>query len=397
MPTAEESEVITLGLTPGIRVTGEDVQGEVSLNFVRLRSTPIEEVHVKLRGSVFTQITRQQGDSTLTRRQRIELLRSTVSVWKRGSAYPPPGTDILRIPFRFNLIPSQTLPSCLFTSYRRSGRIVYSVEVVGVRSGLHFNKRLSNALSVVPPDAAGAAISQKLRSGEVPSWRSIRFNKHVRRGIWGEYSNVEATLTLPSINVFPIFTPIPFVLTIITTSKRMKKDETPENQPIFPSPPLTPKGVEFTLTRAVMVRTHSWSENGRDTVAAIGGLSPESSDPHFYDEVQIEGVEKTWIPSYGDEKKNKGSWRQEVNFKSTFKLNCPPAFQSPTMGIQYILNLKIDFPGIGNDLKTEIPIVVVSSMLPPGAGAWDGPPQELDLPPAYFSTADVNHDEKDSE
>lgn len=84
--------------------------------------------------------------------------------------------------------------------------------------------------------------------------------------------------------------------------------------------------------------------------------------------------------------------------------------------LQYFLDLKIGFPGIGNNLKGRVPIVVISSMLPPGAGAWDGPPRELDLPPyviqillslgpqhsqwlfsAYFSASNWNRDEKDTD
>lgn len=80
--------------------------------------------------------------------------------------------------------------------------------------------------------------------------------------------------------------------------------------------------------------------------------------------------------------------------------------------LQYFLGLKVGFPGLGNDLKEELPIVVISSMLPPGAGPWNGYPRELDLPAyvirillssghsnccssAYFSATEWDHDEKD--
>ena len=49
---------------------------------------------------------------------------------------------------------------------------------------------------------------------------------------------------------------------------------------------------------------------------------------------------------------------------------------------QYFLSVKVDIPGMGNDLRGEIPINVISSMLQPAPGKrWDGPPLELDLPP----------------
>ncbi|KAJ3558003.1 hypothetical protein NM688_g1164 [Phlebia brevispora] len=395
--TGENNEVIAVVIKPGIYVTGEAVEGEVWINFIGLRRTPVEEVHVKLRGSVFTKITKQIGDAAVTKRRRVELVRDTISLWCRGSGYPPAGSDILKLPFRFTLSPTEALPSCHYTGFHKSGRVMYNVEVVGVRSGWRLNKRLSNALAVLPPDKAGAELSRNMRLGEIPPWRSIKFQKSIRRGIWGEFSNVEATLSIPDLPTIPIFTAIPFVLSVVTVSKTTRKDDTPTDQPIFPAPPLTPQGVEFKLTRAVMVHTRAWVANGTDTVAPLGGLSPQAKDPHFYDEVQVENIMKTWIPVFGEEKKSKGSWRQQVDFRSTFKLTCPPTFTTETMHVKYFLNLKIAFPGIGNDLKTEIPIDVISSMLPPGSGEWDGPPPELDLPPVYFSSADVDHDEKDSE
>ena len=50
------NEVLTLVLSSNLHVAGEDIAGEVALNFRELQRTPIEEVHVKLRGSVFTYV-----------------------------------------------------------------------------------------------------------------------------------------------------------------------------------------------------------------------------------------------------------------------------------------------------------------------------------------------------
>lgn len=46
-------------------------------------------------------------------------------------------------------------------------------------------------------------------------------------------------LILPTLDEFPIFTPIPVSINIETTSKTMRREDTPENEPIFPAPPLT--------------------------------------------------------------------------------------------------------------------------------------------------------------
>ena len=45
------------------------------------------------------------------------------------------------------------------------------------------------------------------------------------------------------------------------------------------------------------------------------------------------------------------------------------------------MKLRVDFPGMGNSLKANFPVHIVSSIRPPGERAWDGPPPELDLPP----------------
>lgn len=224
MATTTRRELISLVLPTTLHVIGEFIEGEVLLNFSELQNTQIEELHVKLRASVFTyarcthsvagrpsddadrgsmicrQITRQQGQTSVTSRQRVDLIRQNVSLWARGSAYPPAGTDVLRLPFRFTLNPSQQLPSAHYAGSWKRGGVGYSVEVVGVRTGLHFDKRLSLPLSVLPPDTKGASLSQELRSGLVSAWQSIEFKKDIRKGIWGEYSKVHATVSQASLH-----------------------------------------------------------------------------------------------------------------------------------------------------------------------------------------------------
>ena len=115
----------------------------------------------------------------------------------------------------------------------------------------------------------------------------------------------------------------------------MRRDEAPENEPIFPAPPLTPQKVEFRLARNVVVNVHTWRESGTDKLAYLGGLSP-TSNPLELQAVGLEVVPaaKEWIPDNGDEKKQKGTWKQEVEFRSTFTLNCPPSFSAQTMSIE---------------------------------------------------------------
>ena len=213
--SASGTSVITLDLAPILRVAGERITGEVLLDFRELQKTPVEEVYVKLRGSVFTcvviqsalvlatdlpwnlrrRITRQIGQNTITRRSRDELIRDNLSVWTKGSAYPAPNQDILRLPFSFAL-PPDLLPSCQYSAFRRYATVGYSVEVVGSRSGLHFNKRIMRPIPLLPYDTKGAQLRDSLQMGWAGKFSTHPFNKSIRRGIWGDYSNVSMTVSV---------------------------------------------------------------------------------------------------------------------------------------------------------------------------------------------------------
>lgn len=134
----------------------------------------------------------------------------------------------------------------------------------------------------------------------------------------------------------PVFSPIPFSLNIVTTTKAMKFEDTPDDGPIFPEPPLDPKSVEFTLERKVAVRAGTFFEDESwwHTVQLLGGLG-SSQDPHFHDNTEVIPTEKVWIPSSDsqDEKKKKGQWKQESTFKSYFTLRCPPSFHTTNMDV----------------------------------------------------------------
>lgn len=140
---------------------------------------------------------------------------------------------------------------------------------------------------------------------------------------------------MPDIPAFPIHTPIPFTLNIVTITKPMKMDDTKEGETIFPAPPLHPKELEFELNRSISIRAHSWTRSSSDSgIANLGGFGP-SMDPRIYAIVQVETADKVWIPSQDshDEKKHKGQWKQEAMFKSSFTINHPPAFQAQTLGL----------------------------------------------------------------
>lgn len=146
---------------------------------------------------------------------------------------------------------------------------------------------------------------------------------------------------MPDIEIFPIHTPIPFTLNIVTVTKPMKMDDTKEGETIFPAPPLHPKELEFELNRLLSIRARAWSRSSSDSgIANLGGFG-SNVDPQFYSQVQVESLDKVWIPSQDahDEKKHKGQWKQEATFKSSFTITHPPSFQTQTLG----LNVRVSY------------------------------------------------------
>ena len=136
----------------------------------------------------------------------------------------------------------------------------------------------------------------------------------------------------------PIFVAIPFTINIVTMSKLMKREDTQENEPIFPPPPRSLQGVEFKLVRQVSMVAGGWHETGTAKLADLGGFGPAApeSSQAVIEVPHIQLADPVWIPerdSKSDEKKQKGTWKQEVGFTSSFKLTCPPSFVSRTMSV----------------------------------------------------------------
>jgi hypothetical protein len=142
-------------------------------------------------------------------------------------------------------------------------------------------------------------------------------------------------LVLPELASWPVFAAIPFTLTITTHSKIMKFSDKSSDEQIFPAPPEKPDQIDFRIERDVFVRAKDWKSNRKNNrVSYLGGLGPDGSAPEVDQEpVQVDGNNKVWIPNEGGEKEAKGHWKQEVVFKSSFKLRCPPSFDSETMRV----------------------------------------------------------------
>ncbi|KAI1791734.1 hypothetical protein LXA43DRAFT_888775 [Ganoderma leucocontextum] len=380
---------------PAIYTAGSVIEGEVELNFRQLREDNIDEVHVKLRGLSDTWIILDKV--TLT--EQIKLASDNVSVWSRGGAYPDPGSDILRFPFRFTL-PEQLPPSFKYQSSWQIAQVKYSVCAVGARKGrLTPNRRHRVPIAVLPRDELGVSVREEAAT---QGWKRFDKEDSIRKGLWGDYAKVHVELALPDIPVLPLFSDIPYTITVTTTSAPLSREKANADKAIYPPVPHDPHEIEFDLHQKLLFRAQDYKGKASTSVATILGGKKEKRPQAVVD---VSLPEKEWAPfnsTLGGASGGKGSWVQRATFQSTFRLNCPPAFAVHNIECNYVFVVKVPFPGMGNSLKLEVPVNVTSGIdkplaRDPSAPDAENEPPILDLPPAYWDpeSNDWDADEKD--
>ncbi|TBU44365.1 hypothetical protein BD309DRAFT_40979 [Dichomitus squalens] len=349
LPSSSLSSALTVVVPPSIHCTGGFVEGEVQLNFRHLQEEDINQVHIALRGEI--QSRARRGRRTYEENHLI--LNTSLPLWSKGSAYPPPGLDIFRLPFRFHL-PEGIPPSFHYSKWYPDigGSVVYVLETTGVREGLlKVNKRIPTPIVVTPRD-------------------------EIRKGIWGEYATARVVLSIPDVPVLPLFAELPFVIDITTTTAplaRAKADALPPDKPIFPAPPVAHSEIQFRLYRNLVLSPKGYVWTTDDAVACFFGAGIDARDVV----ADIDLPEKQWVvdqvsPHDGEEK---GSWVQRSVFTSKFTLNLPPTFVAPGLTVQYYLSLEVPFPGIGNDIRIQVPVVISSGITESMPRSQTGQPQ----------------------
>ncbi|KAJ7810750.1 hypothetical protein B0H14DRAFT_2607035 [Mycena olivaceomarginata] len=263
-------------------------------------------------------------------------------------------SDVVSLPFRFTL-PEDLPPSFAFGSY--SATVRYSLEVVGERPGVfHRNRRVRRVLVVMPAATESQLIA---RESELPR-KTKKYDKEF--GV-----NIRGYMPLSRFPNFPSFLSPPrfliLTLHVVTEIKTLDRSDRPEENRYSPSRLLSPL-ICF---------------------AATPFKKPSAGEHHRDDEPE-------WIPK---DDKERGIWRRSVRFTSTLAFPFAPTSTTETLRWSYILLFTISFPGIGNDLKLEVPVHLgpASACPPPPTGAPGssnlayadilpaGPPPMLDLPP----------------
>lgn len=302
-------------------------------------------------------ITRDKDDSY----QHIPLFQGDALLWRRGDAYPPPGSDTLRFPFRFQLKPDLP-PSFKFASISRKASILYAISAVGVRPGtFNSNYRVRVPLAIVPADPAGVLMREKLnvmRSVESEvGWRTEWNEAKIRRGLWGEYSTVQVLvrpqllftdralalisalyqLSIPNLPAYPLHVSIPFIIKVKSVSApltRAKADALPADKPAFPAVPVTYEQLQFKLKSKMRIEARTCTDMPTNDVMVFArGAASEAfvADVPPREWVPLEsdgGGEKS---KYAVGPETKGTWIQRVTFQSSFRLDCPPTFSTKTI------------------------------------------------------------------
>ncbi|KAJ7647810.1 hypothetical protein FB45DRAFT_894518 [Roridomyces roridus] len=371
------------------RIAGETICGNVDLNVALAQEEHVEALRIKLRGAIVTRIQVQNGQNTVTHTETIPLIHANQLLWTQGSSFPEPGSHVLSCPFQFKL-PDNLPPSFQCRANNRRGAISYSLEVVGDRPGLfRFNRRIYQLFSVLPAASRNQmVVAESLRQGWAGQWADVKANEKLRQGIWGDYSHAYATISFPSLPSVPISIPIPFSIHIATETKSLPRSERPEDKhgkPLFPAPPME---VSVALCRFAEVRVRGRTRNVDDS------FTLRAHEP------QVVIHEPEWVPK---DDKDKGIWRRAVHLNFELLFPFAPTSNTNTIEWMYLLKFVAPFPGIGNDLKIQMPIHLspASGCPPPPIGAAGlssstyadnipagPPPAMLDLPPSYWAGED---------
>ena len=123
---------------------------------------------------------------------------------------------------------------------------------------------------------------------------------------------------------FPLSTPIPFRLRIVTATKSLKLSEAP-TPPMFPAPPTAASQIVLRLIRQIEIRARCDRGRWKERVTSLGGMGDSSSLARVNENFQMRTEEPVWIPR--SEKTDRGRWRRRVCIESSMTFSCPPSFE----------------------------------------------------------------------
>ncbi|KAJ7270091.1 hypothetical protein B0H12DRAFT_1094481 [Mycena haematopus] len=369
---------ITLHFHNVTRMAAETITGRVDLNVALAQEDHLEHLRIIFKGTMNCKVTEINPESTYDGRghtsnvhhQTILLFYKKIRLWDRGTAFPAPGSHILPCDFQF-LLPKNLPASFHCDGHLHRATITYGIEVVGQRTGFsRTNRRIRRPVSVVPAASQSQLLAQEsLRCGWNGPWNDFTREEKLRHGIWGDYSRARVKLTIPNMDSYPIMTAIPFSLHVETDTKLMHVSNAlvdKHGKPIFPAPPALSSDVKLIIHRRTQIRVRSHTGHVEDDFVlkgSLGDVTRVAAIQHVSDEAE-------WIPSPGlVDKKGQGIWRRAVHFHSSVAIPHAPTSGTENVDCQNNLVVVVPFPGIGNDLRLEVPL-----RLHPGSACVPPPP-----------------------
>ncbi|KAF7350999.1 Arrestin-N domain-containing protein [Mycena sanguinolenta] len=401
-PSTETDGPVTLYFHDITRVAGETVTGQVDLDVALAQRGNLEHLQITLKGTIYCRITggERRGGTTTDRRQTIivnSFNLNFLSVANKGlSSFliaifvsGIEGLHFLHLALIFCIARSNF---CYRKISRRQCIACYALELVGKRAGFYSkNLRIRRVISVVPSATQRQLLTREsLRQGWDGPWRDFTKEEKLRQGIWGEYSRARVRLTIPDMVSYPTATAIPFSFHVETETKMMPSSGAPvdkHGKPLFPAPPAVSSHVKLVVHRRAEVRADRFGASVEDDFIPEGSLGDVAQVQQFCEEPE-------WIPSAGlKDEKDRGIWKRAVHFHSAVVMPYAPTTLTRILGWRYTLVFVVPFPGIGNNLKLEIPLHLhpasTRPSLPGSTNYADvvpaGPPPLLDLPPSYWA------------
>ncbi|KZS88655.1 hypothetical protein SISNIDRAFT_459488 [Sistotremastrum niveocremeum HHB9708] len=422
--TAKNGQIVVLDYSPFLATPGSSISGVVRVDTELAKKSGLKEVTVELVGELRLGIDTAGGQTPhiCQKKNLFEGDNLKISVWnntteirhndlpersKLDKESSPPSfqaaiaesSGLIAFPFSFqfphdaSLLPSFT--DNLFVTYAEGivSSVQYFVQVKGLRNEIPSHD--SNITLVKPfvylpfdhspPPPVHGVTMRTWKGGSNPTKAAMFGEKKV-----GE---VQVHLSVPNLPSFPLSQQIPTSIRVICFSPYMSSSNSTDHTSFkFPLPPTKPQDLDLKLSRRVDAM--AWKRKHRmhrkidlGFIAGFGRSSTESAGGGTESLVHVEVGEPVWI--LREDNKKEGRWRQEVSFHSVMVFNCSPTFEHENLSIRYILDLKIPFPGIGNDLELSATLPPITSGIIAEIPALDGIEKKLDLHHSYFEKVPI--------
>ncbi|KAJ6524289.1 hypothetical protein DFH09DRAFT_1286440, partial [Mycena vulgaris] len=349
---------------------GETLEGYVDMNLALMGKEPIGQVRIEFRGTVETYVASRWSHEIILNsriggwhtgtgskqpgfKQTGSSSRSKV-LWNNTESTEPNPSGIIQRKFRCKL-PEILPPSFHFNCFDIHADVKYSIEVLGIRSGmglrnktLHINRTFTVFPALIPPQLSGNA---DLRAGWGGPWRIISHEQKMRRGMFGSRANVK----IPDLPSLPRDTPFPLIFSIETRTKLMARGEPPEDEAMFPAPPTRSDDVALKIHHTVRMRGEYATYTSSNQYPVCGGLG----DPERTKAVKCTILAPEWIAEPGH-KKDYGMWKRVVHFESMVSVSETPTFNWEVEGKAFDLaplrNDPLSKLGLKLDVGLEAPV-----------------------------------------